>query len=52
MTKALLKSKNIIVYIHEDKKPSMGYNHGKAVVSKQPNSIYTFSADITDLKLL
>ena len=52
MKKALLKSKNIIVYIHEDKKPSMGYNRGKAVVSKQPNSIYTFCADTADLKIL
>lgn len=52
MKKALLKSKNIIVYIHEDKKISMDYNYGKVVVSKQPNSAYIFCASVTDLKVL
>jgi hypothetical protein len=52
MKKALLKSKNIIVFIHEDKKPQSDYNYSKVVVSKQPNSHYVFSASVTDLKLL
>lgn len=52
MKKALLKSKNIIVFIHENKKPSMEYNYNKVVVSKQPNSPYIFSASVADLELL
>lgn len=49
ITKAFLKSKNIIVYINEEKSTNMDYNKGKLVVSKQPNSLYTFCASVTDL---
>lgn len=42
MTRATLKTTGITIYIYEDKKPNMHYNHGMLVVSKQPNSMMTF----------
>lgn len=52
MIKAKLKTTGITVYIHEDKKPSMGYNEGFLLVSKQPNSMMTFCADKDDLEIM
>lgn len=49
MDRALLISKNIIVYIHRGAKPNMPYNKGKLVVSKSPNSPCVFCADSKDL---
>lgn len=43
--------RNIEVYIHDGVKPSASYNHGKLVVSKQPNSSATFSVNEGDLEL-
>lgn len=49
MKKATLISTGITVYIHEGAMPKMRYNNGKLVVSKQPNSIYTFCVNESDL---
>jgi len=51
MKKATLISTGITVYIHEGATPQMGYNNGKLVVSKKPNSICTFCVNESDLKL-
>lgn len=52
MTKAIIIKKNTIVYIHDGVKPTMPYNAGMLVVSKQPNSGCIFCVKKEDLKIV
>ena len=51
MKKATLTTTGITVYIHEGRKPSHGWNTGKVVVSKQPNSSAVFCVDLDKLEI-
>lgn len=50
MLKALWIPRNLIVFVYPEMLPSMHYNVGKAVVSRQPNSRYTFCVDKSELR--